>query len=90
MAAKCPVVVTEVGGLKDVVQHAETGITVYPDDPSSLAWGIVHTLQYPEWAAQRVENAYRIVREKYTWDGIARRTVETYRQVIAERSIAAW
>jgi glycosyltransferase involved in cell wall biosynthesis len=90
MAAKCPVVVTEVGGLKDVVQHAETGITVYPDDPSSLAWGIVHTLQYPEWAAQRVENAYRIVHEKYTWDGIARRTVETYRQVIAERSIAAW
>ncbi|MCL7452742.1 MAG: glycosyltransferase family 4 protein [Anaerolineae bacterium] len=90
MAARCPVVVSEVGGLKDVVQHAETGITVYPDDPSSLAWGIVHTLQHPEWAAVRVENAYRMVREKYTWDGIARKTVDTYRQVIAERSIANW
>ena len=90
MAAKCPVVVSEVGGLKDVVQHAETGITVYPDDPSSLAWGIVHTLQHPEWAARRVENAYRIVHEKYTWEGIARMTVDTYRQVIAERAIASW
>jgi len=48
MAARCPVVVSEVGGLKDVVRHAETGITVYPDDPASLAWGIVHTLQHPD------------------------------------------
>jgi glycogen synthase len=90
MAAKCPVVVSEVGGLKDVVQHAETGITVYPDDPSSLAWGIVHTLQHPDWAAQRVENAYRIVHDKYTWGRIARMTVDTYRQIVAERAIASW
>jgi glycogen synthase len=90
MAARCPVVVSEVGGLKDVVQHAETGITVYADDPSSLAWGIVHTLQHPEWAAQRVENAYRIVHERYTWGRIARMTVDTYRQVIAERAISSW
>jgi glycogen synthase len=90
MAAKCPVVVSEVGGLQDVVQHAETGITVYPDDPASLAWGIVHTLQHPEWAAGRVEKAYRMVHEKYSWQRIACMTVDVYRQVIAERSIASW
>jgi glycogen(starch) synthase len=90
MAAKCPVVVSEVGGLRDVVQHAETGITVYPDDPGSLAWGIVHTLQYPEWAATRVKNAYRLVREEYNWEHIARMTADVYRQIVAERAIADW
>ena len=90
MAAKCPVVVSEVGGLKDVVQHGETGITVYPDDPGSLAWGIVHTLQHPEWAAARVKNAYRMVREEYNWEYIAGMTADVYRQCVAERAIADW
>jgi glycogen(starch) synthase len=90
MAARCPVVVSEVGGLKDVVQHAETGITVYPDDPASLAWGIVHTLQHPQWAAARVANAYRVVHQEYNWERIARSTADVYRQIIAERAIAEW
>jgi glycosyltransferase involved in cell wall biosynthesis len=90
MAAKCPVVVSEVGGLQDVVQHAETGITVYPDDASSLAWGVVHTLQHPTWASTRVKNAYRVVREEYNWDRIARTTASIYRQIVAEREISTW
>jgi len=88
MAARCPVVVTEVGGLQDVVQHAETGITVYSDDPNSLAWGILHTLQHPDWAARRAENAYRVVREEYNWEGIARMTVSVYARIVAEAAIA--
>jgi len=90
MAARCPVVVSEVGGLKEVVRHAETGITVYPDNPASLAWGIVHTLQHPEWAAARVANAYRMVCQEYNWERIARMTQEVYRRVIAERAITNW
>jgi glycogen(starch) synthase len=90
MAAKCPVVVSEVGGLRDVVQHGETGITVYSDDPASLAWGILHTLQHPEWAARRVENAYKAVREEYNWERIARRTAEIYTQVVDEAALADW
>lgn len=90
MAAKCPVVVSEVGGLQDVVQHGETGITVYSDDPDSLAWGILHTLQHPEWAASRVENAYKAVCEIYNWQRIARMTAGIYDQVISEGAIAEW
>jgi glycosyltransferase involved in cell wall biosynthesis len=90
MAAKCPVVVSEVGGLKDVVRHGETGITVYPDDPASLAWGVLHTLQHPEWSATRVQSAYRVVREEYNWERIARMTAETYRRIISERMITDW
>jgi glycosyltransferase involved in cell wall biosynthesis len=90
MAARCPVVVSEVGGLQDVVQHARTGITVYPDDARSLAWGIVHTLQHPGWASARVKHAYHTVREEYNWERIARMTADIYRRIIAERKITAW
>jgi len=90
MAARCPVVVSEVGGLKDVVEHAETGITVYPGNPDSLAWGILHTLQHPEWAATRVENAYRKVREVYNWDTIARQTAAVYERIVQERQKVEW
>src|SRR5207249_1386715 len=48
MAAGTPVVVSEVGGLPEVVDLHVTGITVHPNDPVSLAWGILHTPKNPE------------------------------------------
>ncbi|NLF11731.1 MAG: glycosyltransferase family 4 protein [Anaerolineaceae bacterium] len=90
MAARCPVVVTEVGGLKDVVLHNETGIVVYPNNPDSLAWGVVHTLKHPEWSRNRVANAYEVVRTRYNWEHIARDTARVYRQVVAERAVSNW
>jgi len=90
MAARTPVVVAETGGLAEVVRHAETGITVYPGKPDSLAWGILHTLQNPEWTHQRVENAYREVLEHYNWSTIAQQTVAVYERVLAEYERSAW
>jgi glycosyltransferase involved in cell wall biosynthesis len=90
MAARVPVVVSEVGGLREVVRHAETGITIRPNDPGSCAWGIIHTLQHPEWAAQRVENAYREVLSVYNWSAIARQTVKVYERIVEERAVADW
>lgn len=81
MAARTPVVVAETGGLAEVVRHGETGITVYPGRPDSLAWGILHTLDHPGWARQRAENAYREVLEVYNWPAIARQTIAVYEEV---------
>jgi len=90
MAAKTPVVVSETGGLREVVHHAETGITVHPGDAQSLAWGILHTLQHPEWAKARVENAYRQVLKEYNWDHIAEQTIPIYERIVRERAKADW
>ena len=90
MAARTPVVVSEVGGLREVVKHAETGITIYPNNPESCAWGILHTLQHPEWTRQRVENAYNMVLTTYNWDAIAGQTVDVYQRVIDERARTEW
>jgi glycogen(starch) synthase len=90
MASRAPVVVSLVGGLQEVVKHAETGITVYPDNPESLAWGIIHTLAHPDWAAQRAENAYRAVLKEYNWNRIAGQTIDVYQRVLDERSRGKW
>ncbi|HMA36678.1 MAG TPA: glycosyltransferase family 4 protein, partial [Chloroflexia bacterium] len=39
MAAGCPVVVSDTGGLSEVVTLHENGLKVHPNDPGSLAWG---------------------------------------------------
>ncbi|MHB9033520.1 MAG: glycosyltransferase family 4 protein, partial [Anaerolineae bacterium] len=90
MAARVPVVVSEVGGLREVVQHAETGITIYPNNPDSCAWGILHTLMHPEWAVMRVENAYRKVLEVFNWQTIAAQTAAVMQRIVDERAKAAW
>ena len=76
--------------MKEVVQHAETGITVYPNDAHSCAWGISHTLKHPDWARQRVRNALQRVNTTYSWHTIADQTREVYQRVAAERGRVVW
>jgi len=90
MAARCPVVVSSVGGLTGVVQHHETGITVYPDSVDSLAWGVLHTLQHPAWSRARAETAYRVVREVFNWRAIAASTRAVYERVKREHDASDW
>lgn len=84
MAAGAPIVVTKVGGLGVVVEHLKTGLTVYSDDPESLAWGILHTLENPEAAIKRAAQARRAVENEFSWSRVARMTVEMYCQVVGQ------
>ncbi len=90
MAAKCPVIVSSVGGLEEVVRHNETGVTIYPGDIGSLAWGILYTLKRPELAQIRAERAYRMVKTDYSWDHIAAQTIRIYDRVIRARAKTKW
>ena len=47
------------------------------NDPSSLAWGILHTLRNPAWSRQRAEKASRVARSEYNWGHIADLTLKT-------------
>jgi glycosyltransferase involved in cell wall biosynthesis len=90
MAVGTPVVVSDVGGLSEVVELHKTGIKVFPNSPESLAWGILHTLKHPEWSRQRAENARRVARSDYKWARIADRTAETYEHVLGEAKAGEW
>jgi glycosyltransferase involved in cell wall biosynthesis len=88
MALGCPVVVSEVGGLSEIVKHEESGITVYPDDTESVAWGVMHILSDPERALNYATKAYQTVDELYNWSRIARLTRGVYRRVVDKHRAA--
>lgn len=90
MAAKSPVVVSDTGGLGEIVDHDVDGVKVYTNNPDSLAWGIIRVLT-DEKNAQRLRgNAYKKIQEKYNWDGIAQQTENIYKSVLSEYSKSFW
>ena len=89
-AARVPVVVSDAGGLAEVVSHGETGIVTYANNPDSLAWGILEVLRNPEQAQQLVENAYESLARRFSWLEIAKETAAIYKRVVKERSLVEW
>ncbi len=83
MLAGIPVVASDVDGLAEIVKHEENGILVYPRDPSSISWGISRIISDPQNSRRLVENAKRDVQEKYTWDAVAKLTLEAYRKILS-------
>jgi glycosyltransferase involved in cell wall biosynthesis len=83
MSFGCPVVVSTAGGLAEIVESHETGITTEPGNSDSLAWGVLHTLEHPDWAAARATNALQALQTTYSWQRIAAQTLDTYRCVMA-------
>jgi glycogen(starch) synthase len=90
MAAKSPVVVSDTGGLSEIVDHDVTGVKVYPNNADSLAWGITKVLLDDGYRNNIRENAYRKIQEKYDWDKIAQQTRHMYETVLGEYSKSFW
>ena len=90
MAAKVPVVVSDAGGLAEVVQHDVTGTTTLVDNADSLAWGISRALLSPVQAEQMAANAYDRVLTVFDWNAIAEQTVDVYRRVWSEYIASDW
>ena len=81
MAAKVPVVVSNAGGLPEVVQHDVTGTVTFAGDPDSLAWGVARVLKNPDFARQMANAAAARVETVFNWDVIAAQTKSVYERV---------
>lgn len=89
-AAKVPVVVSDTGGMPEVVQHGKTGIVTRVNNPDSIAWGILEILRNPDYAQMLVKNAYEDLELRFSWFQLARQTEQVYARVIHERSQVDW
>jgi glycogen(starch) synthase len=90
MAAGTPVVVTDTGGLGEVVRHGKNGLKSAPNDPESLADNILWLLNYPEQARALRNQAFHDLKSEYDWGKIAARTLEVYSEVVNEYQQSAW
>ncbi len=89
-AARVPVVVSDTGGLPEVVRHGKTGIVTQTNNPDSLAWGILEVLSNPEYARSLAERAYADLSQRFDWRSLAAETQAVYQRIAAERARVAW
>jgi D-inositol-3-phosphate glycosyltransferase len=61
-----PLIVTDVGGLAEIVPHERAGLVVPPDDPGALGRAIVR--YFDEQLAEPLTRGVRIEKQKYGWD----------------------
>lgn len=90
MAARVPVVVSDAGGLPEVVENRVTGLTTYAGNPGSLADGILEILHNPELGQILVENAAEKVQTVFNWAIIAAQTIAVYERTWAEFLDSDW
>lgn len=80
MAAQIPVIVSDTGGLSEVVTHGIDGYKAPPGRPDILAYYIREVLVNPGLARDLSRRAWKKVLTVYDWQNIAVETLEAYRE----------
>lgn len=70
MAAGCPVVVSDIPALTEIVEHGKTGLVFPVNDERSLADRIITLLSDQTLSQQLSQNAQERASEKYDWEKI--------------------
>ncbi len=78
MAAKVPVIGTSTGGIKYIIKDGHNGILARQKDPEDLARCITKLLADRKLRAKCTANAFKFVRENYTWVSVARKFQKLY------------
>ncbi|HJV45857.1 MAG TPA: 1,4-alpha-glucan branching protein domain-containing protein, partial [Bacillota bacterium] len=70
MASGTPVIVSDTGGLSEIVEHGVDGLTIYPGNVHSLEDQLIYLLQNPVEATRMAKTAKEKVEKAYRWDHI--------------------
>lgn len=84
MLSGTPVVVSDIGGLNEIVEHRVNGMKSYAGNPNSLADSILSLLFDPALCASVAKKAKAKVKDNYNWAKIAQDTHFTYQKAICQ------
>ena len=85
MACGVPLVQPRRGSFTEIVENTGGGLLVQPDDPESLAEGILKLARNNELAEELSANGFHGVREHYTAAHMADRVLECYNEAVKFR-----
>lgn len=90
MACGVPLVQPRRGGFTEIIEKTGGGLLIRPDDPQSLAEGILKVYKNKELAAQLSANGFRGVRQHYTAAQMADKLMLAFQSVtsVAENKVA--
>ena len=78
-----PMVLSDVGGFREVVEEHGAGRLVAPGDATALAGAIGELLADPAERERLAERARAAAEGPYSWDSVASRTLAVYEEVLA-------
>ena len=85
-----PLVVSDAGGLAEIVTNGETGLTFPALDAAALADAVTEVLRSDVLAQRVVRQARAVLGRDHHWPALAARTVQAYEQaVVEERALLA-
>ena len=90
MATRTPVVVSDTGGLSEIVEHNVDGLKAFMGNPISLADNLLKVLMDEKIAQKLSRNAYQKVTGQYSWQGIAGKTSKVYEEVLEYYRKSPW
>lgn len=84
MLSENPIVVSDIGGLNEIVEHRENGMKSYTGNANSIADSILELLYDHKLCADITKKAKNKVRNEYNWSKIAQDTHFTYQKAICQ------
>ena len=84
MLSENPVVVSDIGGLNEIVQHRENGMKAYCGNPNSIADAILELLYDHKLCSEITKKAKNKVRNEYNWSKISQDTHFAYQKAICQ------
>ncbi len=90
MAAGTPVIVSDIGGLSEIIDHGHTGLKVPVNNSNALARAIISLLSDSGLASSLRKNALEKVQKLYHWQIIAKQTTRVYQRVVSEYQKNPW
>ena len=78
LAAEAPLIVARTGGLSELIEGTDAGLTFEPGNPDDLADAIERVLTDRALAKQLTSSARELVEKKYAWGAIAAATAKIY------------
>jgi glycosyltransferase involved in cell wall biosynthesis len=90
MVADVPVVVSDTGGLGEIVHHGVDGMKAYTGNANSLADCILELLFNPDRAEEMRRRALEKVRRVYNWEHITDQTMDVYNEIIESSKKTPW
>jgi glycosyltransferase involved in cell wall biosynthesis len=82
MACKVPVIVTNVGGLKEVVMNNEMGFLVEPSNIEQTATAIEKIMMDKDYSESIVEKAYQSVKARFNWESNLNTQIKVYQDLL--------
>lgn len=88
MLAGAATVVSDAGGLNEIISHGIDGMKSYAGNPNSLADSILEALYNESLCRSMAKNAREKVIREFNWNTIGKNTMNVYKAAVKENKVA--